>query len=579
MLKRKLLYALGLLVNSSLSLTIHSTSSSSIASPSVAHPLDDNTYFYPRPTPISNCELTFSTDEYTTTVTFSDGCPTGSVAPPPNFPPTVPYGCTYFASKTYCPYNCDTSTVHYYDYIYSVTSCPEQLCIFDKSGGRPSFKCEPTTLSEPWSSYILSDVSSDVSSEVSVTSIVDSVSQDNSTWHDNNSNQNAEVTESNNDDTTEHHPEPTHPMTTQMPVTCEVTQTHSHGHSWNDVSCNYLPIECTKTTTFNVHNQTLTYIWCPSTTIELFPSGETTTTFCPYDTCYDYLHHTENNRNTRVDQGGLEGNMGTGTTVAPAAPASTTNAGTAIITKVATFIDTNCDETKTLNDKAEGGHGHAGSTANGDQKTIATENIPIYKTIDGTNTDCIIITTCPTPVTLTVTQEITKTETVTAYNTITINDDGDICIVTTTTNEAKTTEPSYENQVTITTHAIEDGFNQEYSSKPNQPNTTSEHGTEKATTTETPESSNQKSDDKSETSNDEPVDESVDKPGDEVTDKPKDKPIYKPTGKPDKESVDKPTDKPTHSFEPITSTIGNYSIDYSSTMWRNSSTLATTVVK
>ena len=45
MLKRKLLYALGLLVNSSLSLTIHSTSSSSIASPSVAHPLDDNTYF------------------------------------------------------------------------------------------------------------------------------------------------------------------------------------------------------------------------------------------------------------------------------------------------------------------------------------------------------------------------------------------------------------------------------------------------------------------------------------------------------------------------------------------------------
>ena len=59
MLKRKLLYALGLLVNSSLSLTIHSTSSSSIASPSVAHPLDDNTYFYPRPTPISNCELTF----------------------------------------------------------------------------------------------------------------------------------------------------------------------------------------------------------------------------------------------------------------------------------------------------------------------------------------------------------------------------------------------------------------------------------------------------------------------------------------------------------------------------------------
>ena len=249
-------------------------------------------------------------------------------------------------------------------------------------------------------------------------------------------------------------------MTTQMPVTCEVTQTHSHGHSWNDVSCNYLPIECTKTTTFNVHNQTLTYIWCSSTTIELFPSGETTTTFCPYDTCYDYLHHTENNRNTRVDQGGLEGNTGTGTTVAPAAPASTTNAGTAIITKVATFIDTNCDETKTLNDKAEGGHGHAGSTANGDQKTIATENIPIYKTIDGTNTDCIIITTCPTPVTLTVTQEITKAETVTAYNTITINDDGDICIVTTTTNEAKTTEPSYENQVTITTHAIEDGFNQ-----------------------------------------------------------------------------------------------------------------------
>ena len=61
-----------------------------------------------------------------------------------------------------------------------------------------------------------------------------------------------------------------------------------------------------------------------------------------------------------------------------------------------------------MNDKAEGGHGHAGSTANGDQKTIATENIPIYKTIDGTNTDCIIITTCPTPVTLTVTQEITK---------------------------------------------------------------------------------------------------------------------------------------------------------------------------
>ena len=48
------------------------------------------------------------------------------------------------------------------------------------------------------------------------------------------------------------------------------------------------------------------------------------------------------------------------------------------------------------------------STANGDQKTIATENIPIYKTIDGTNTDCIIITTCPTPVTLTVTQEIRK---------------------------------------------------------------------------------------------------------------------------------------------------------------------------
>ena len=48
----------------------------------------------------------------------------------------------------------------------------------------------------------------------------------------------------------------------------------------------------------------------------------------------------------------------------------------------------------------------------------------------------------------------------TAYNTITVNDDGDICIVTTTTNEAKTTEPSYENQVTITTHAVEDGFNQ-----------------------------------------------------------------------------------------------------------------------
>ena len=45
MLKRKLLYALGLLVNFSLSLTIHSTSSSSIVSPSVAHPLDDNTYF------------------------------------------------------------------------------------------------------------------------------------------------------------------------------------------------------------------------------------------------------------------------------------------------------------------------------------------------------------------------------------------------------------------------------------------------------------------------------------------------------------------------------------------------------
>lgn len=545
MYKLKLLYAFGLLVNSSLSLTIHSTSSS-IVPPSVAHPLDDNTYFYPHPTPVSNCELTFSTDEYTTTVAFSYGCPTGSVTPPPNFPPTVPYGCTYFASRTYCPYNCDTSLVHYYDYLVQVTSCPEQLCIFDKSGGRPSFKCEPTTLTDSWSSYIPSEVSN----EVSATPDLDSISHDNSTWHD-----------SGSTDRTTYYPKPEHPMTTKMPVTCELKQTSSQGNSWNDVSCNYFPTECTKATTFNVHNQTVTYIWCPSTTIELFSSGETTTTFCPFNTCYDYLDHTDNSGNTRVDNSGFEVH----TTRATLAATVTANAGTVAITKTAATIDTICTETKTMDDRVVGGHGHAQGSFDYTQNIINTDNIPIYKTKEDTDTDCYIITTCPTPVTLTVTHEITRTETVTEYKTLTANDHGDICIVS-TTNEVNPTRTSYRNQAIITSQAVNGDFYHGYPSKPNYPDTWKQHGTEKATTTETPETSVEKPLDESETSGEKPAD----KPVDESVDKPADEPIVKPNHK--------PTDNPIRTTEPITSTIGNYSIDYRSTTWRNSSTLVTTVV-
>ena len=52
------------------------------------------------------------------------------------------------------------------------------------------------------------------------------------------------------------------------------------------MSCNYIPDDCSTSTSLNVHNRTVTYFVCPTTTIEPLPPGVTTTTICPHSKCH-----------------------------------------------------------------------------------------------------------------------------------------------------------------------------------------------------------------------------------------------------------------------------------------------------
>ena len=76
------------------------------------------------------------------------------------------------------------------------------------------------------------------------------------------------------------------PPPTDPPIICQLETLVSDDITLTSMSCNYIPDDCSTSTSLNVHNRTVTYFVCPTTTIEPLPPGVTTTTICPHSKCH-----------------------------------------------------------------------------------------------------------------------------------------------------------------------------------------------------------------------------------------------------------------------------------------------------
>lgn len=97
-------------------------------------------------TTYAGCDASFTSDGYTTIISFDD-CTTASVTPPPppGFSPRQDNACTTYNGKCYCATgNCDGGYVSYYHTSVWLTSCSTNGCSFITEGSSIGFKCATT---------------------------------------------------------------------------------------------------------------------------------------------------------------------------------------------------------------------------------------------------------------------------------------------------------------------------------------------------------------------------------------------------------------------------------------------------
>ncbi|KAK6881462.1 hypothetical protein K4I79_004992 [Candida tropicalis] len=245
------------------------------------------------------CEVNFSSDGYTTRVPFID-CPQSSITSPPGWPPKPDEGCTTYQGSRYCAKgNCDHIHADYYGMDWWYTTCSTDGCNFITEGDSIGFDCATTrTLdsgcleikSKDWEA-IFETTLCPVPTECTTT-----VCEYNSTTHtlttcppdaiQQMSYTTGTIVLGDVTVTTLYIPETTKQSNIpNPPISCEIATAVSDETTFTQAVCDHVPQECTTSTEIKSDNSTVTYLICETASIELFPPGVTTTTFCPHSYC------------------------------------------------------------------------------------------------------------------------------------------------------------------------------------------------------------------------------------------------------------------------------------------------------
>ena len=247
----------------------------------------------------AGCDVVFTSEGYTTTVPFED-CPLTSVSAPPGFPPRPNEGCTTYNGERYCARgNCDANYVSYYHTSVWLTSCSTDGCSFITDGPSIGFDCATTkTLddgcleiqSRDWDAIHITTTCPNNTTPTYPCGVT-SFEEEGTPYTFTTCEPSAIIRGDCSIDGTivgtrtldvlkcyiTNPPPPTDP-----PIICQLETLVSDDITLTSMSCNYIPDDCSTSTSLNVHNRTVTYFVCPTTTIEPLPPGVTTTTICPH---------------------------------------------------------------------------------------------------------------------------------------------------------------------------------------------------------------------------------------------------------------------------------------------------------
>ncbi|KGU37794.1 putative adhesin-like protein [Candida albicans P57055] len=251
----------------------------------------------------AGCDVVFTSEGYTTTVPFED-CPLTSVSAPPGFPPRPNEGCTTYNGERYCARgNCDANYVSYYHTSVWSTSCSTDGCSFITDGPSIGFDCATTkTLddgcleiqSRDWDAIHITTTCPNNTTPTYPCGVT-SFEEEGTPYTFTTCEPSAIIRGDCSIDGTivgtrtldvlkcyiTNPPPPTDP-----PIICQLETLVSDDITLTSMSCNYIPDDCSTSTSLNVHNRTVTYFVCPTTTIEPLPPGVTTTTICPHSKCH-----------------------------------------------------------------------------------------------------------------------------------------------------------------------------------------------------------------------------------------------------------------------------------------------------